>query len=141
MSENEEKDVRVAAPQSGAQFVPALDYVDAEIDLVDQLSDLSIEGLVTLMVLQVVHNPGAVQVSVTKASRLVVMEFDVDKDDIRYVIGRGGHTIDAIRSIARSVLGESDVEYLISVLEDGKPVVRTGGRRRPGRRRPNRGPR
>jgi len=139
MSEKEEKDVREVRSQPDAQFVSAIDYVDAEIDLVDCISDLSVEGLVALTVLQVTHNPEAVKVNVTKASRLVVMEFDVDKDDIRYVIGRGGHTIDAIRSIARSVLGESEVEYLISVLEDGKPVVRTGGRRRSNRRRPPRG--
>lgn len=142
MSENEEeKGTRVRSSQSDAQFVSALDYVDAEIDLAEQISELSIEGLVALMVLQVAHNPDAVRISVTKASRLVVMEFDVDKDDIRYVIGRGGHTIDAIRSIARSVLGESDLEYLISVLEDGKPIVRTGGRRHPNRRRYQRGSR
>jgi predicted RNA-binding protein YlqC (UPF0109 family) len=136
MSEQEEKSVRAnISSKSAAHFTSASEFVDAEIDLVDYISDLSVEALVALSVLQVVSNPAEVRVSVTKASRLVVIEFDVCESDIGQVIGRGGHTIDAIRSLAKSALGESDVEYLISVLEDGKPIIRTGGRNRSGRGR------
>lgn len=117
---------------SGFQY--ALDFVDAEIDLLDDgnISELSIEALVTLIVLRIVDHPEDMRVNVTHASRMVVIELDVKEDDLGKVIGRHGHTVDAIRSIARSAAGESPIEYDIVPLEKGKPPVRNRRQRRGG---------
>jgi len=112
-------------------FQCAADFVDAEIDLLDDgsISDLSVEALVTLTVLRIVDNPDELRVNITRASRMTVIELDVHEDDLGKVIGKYGHTIDAIRSIARSAAGESPIEYDIVPLEKGKPPARNRRRR------------
>lgn len=111
---------------SPANFVSALDFVDAELDRVELVSDLSVEGLVTLSILGIVRTPEAVLVNVTRAQRMVVLEYDVRTEDIGQVIGKGGHTIDAIRSLSKSVAGRVDIEYVIYLMEDGKPATGAG---------------
>ncbi len=125
---------------SPSNFVNALDFVDAELDAVEFVSDLSVEGLATLAILGVVRSPKEVRVNVTRAQRMVVLEYDVCTEDIGQVIGKGGHTIDAIRSLSKSVAGRADIEYVIYLMEDGKPASGAGGAPRSGQRRgPNRG--
>ncbi|MGW8179674.1 MAG: KH domain-containing protein [bacterium] len=112
-------------------FQNALDFVDAEIDALNDgdISELPIEALVALVVLRIVEHPQDVRLNITRASRLVVIELDVNTEDLGKVIGKQGHTVDAIRSIARSAAGESSIEYDIVPLEKGKPPARS--RRRP----------
>lgn len=125
---------------SSANFVSALDFVDAELDAIELVSDLSVEGIVTLAILGIVRTPQAVRVSVTRAQRMVVLEYDVRTEDIGQVIGKGGHTIDAIRSLSKSIAGRVDIEYVIYLMEDGKPAQQGGGSARsPAPRRGSRG--
>ncbi len=106
--------------------VNAIDFVDDELDSTANVGALSIEAFVTLAILRVVSNPGPVTVSVVKSQRLVILEYDVDKSDVGQVIGKHGHTINAIRSLAKAAAGDSKVEYVIYVLEDGRPPAGIG---------------
>jgi hypothetical protein len=78
---------------------------------------LGVPVLVTLLLLQLVRDPTTVKVYVTTAVRSVTLEFDVEEADKGKIIGKGGHTIDAIRSLARSVAGASEREYQIYLIE------------------------
>jgi predicted RNA-binding protein YlqC (UPF0109 family) len=113
---------------SNADFQDATDFVDAEIDSVDDINDLSVEALVVLSVLRIVNHPEELRVNIIRASRMVIIELDVKEEDLRYVIGKEGHTVDAVRSVARAASGDSAVEYDIVLLQKGKRPV--SGRRR-----------
>ncbi len=108
-------------------FVSALDFVAGELEAAVPLSSVSVEGLVTLAILRIVRSPAAVRVNVTRAHRMIILEYDVRTEDIGQVIGKGGHTIDSIRSLAKSAAGSTDVEYVIYLLEEGKPSAGRGG--------------
>ena len=126
------------APQddgsTAGNFVNALEFVDAEIERASRVSDLSVEGLVTLAILRIVRSPDVVRVNITRAQRMVILEYDVRMEDIGQVIGKGGHTIDAIRSLSKSATGSADIEYVIYLMEDGKPALGYGTARGPKRR-------
>lgn len=79
---------------------------------------LSVPAFATLFVLQLVRNPDAVKVYITTAIRSVTIEFDVEEADKGRILGKGGHTIDALRSLCKSVAGASGQDYLIYLLED-----------------------
>lgn len=82
------------------------------------LHPLNVPVLVTLLMLQLVQNPATVRVYITAAVRSVTLEFDVEESDKGRIIGKGGHTIDALRSLSKSVSGASEREYLIYLIED-----------------------
>jgi predicted RNA-binding protein YlqC (UPF0109 family) len=133
-------DERTAAPESREEtpgkFVSALGFVASELEATEPISNLSVECLVTLAILRIVRSPDAVRVNVTRAARMIILEYDVRTEDIGQVIGKGGHTIDAIRSLSKSAAGSTDIEYVIYLLEEGKPASvgaprpRRGGRGR-----------
>ena len=111
-----------------ADFQNASEFVDNEIDYVDDICELSIEALVVLSVLRVANHPEALRVNIIRASRLVIIELDVKEEDLAQVIGKDGHTIDSVRDIARCVSGDSGMEYDVVLLQKGKRPNR--GRRR-----------
>jgi len=119
----------------------AIDFVDREIDSTEDIESLSVEAFVTLAILRVVRSPEDVRVHVTRSQRMVILEYEVREDDIGQVIGRGGHTIDAIRSLAKSITGKVEdssqeeseerpphnpVEYIIKLIDDTGSPVRFG---------------
>jgi predicted RNA-binding protein YlqC (UPF0109 family) len=119
--------------QSTAGFQSASEFLDNEIDSVEDISELSIEALVVLSILRIVNHSKELRVNIIRASRLVIIELDVKEEDLGQVIGKDGHTVDAVRSIARSASGDSGVEYDIMLLEKGRRPQRGRRRRSPGR--------
>ena len=79
---------------------------------------LSIPAIATLLVLQMVQDPSTVKVYITTAVRSVTVEFEVEELDKGRLIGKGGHTIDALRSLTRSAAGASERDYQIYLIED-----------------------
>lgn len=79
---------------------------------------LSVPVVAALVMLQLVQDPTTVKVYITTAVRSVTIEFDVEESDKGRIIGKGGHTIDALRSLSKSVAGASEREYLIYLIED-----------------------
>lgn len=138
-----ERDVVPAeALDTAPTAVNALDYVSTALRgklEAAELGDLGVVTVVTIAILQLVSNPAKVKLYVTQAVRTITLEFDVDDKDKGKIIGKGGHTIDAIRSLARSVAGESDKSFKISLIED-QPVASEPRRayRQEGNRRYNR---
>jgi predicted RNA-binding protein YlqC (UPF0109 family) len=84
----------------------------------DKSQPLSVPVISTLLVLQLVRDPSTVKVYVTTAVRSVTVEFEVEEADKGRIIGKGGHTIDALRSLSRSVAGASERNYEIHLIED-----------------------
>jgi predicted RNA-binding protein YlqC (UPF0109 family) len=84
----------------------------------DGTQPLSVPIIATMLVLQLVRDPSTVKVYVTTAVRSVTVEFEVEEADKGRIIGKGGHTIDALRSLSRSVAGASERSYEIHLIED-----------------------
>ena len=114
-------------------FVSAVEFVANELNAAEPISDVSVECLVTLAILRIVRSPESVRVNIARAHRMIILEYDVRTEDIGQVIGKGGHTIDAIRSLSKSAAGSADIEYAIYLLEDGKPAAGGAGRAQPRR--------
>jgi len=65
------------------------------------------EGLVRYLVESLVDAPEAVKIAVTESDDSVSFLIELDPDDVGKVIGRGGRTIKAIRTLARAA-GSTD---------------------------------
>ena len=100
----------------------------------DDLTGVEVPVLVTFLVMQLVSKPAQVGLYVTKAVRSTTLEFDVADEDVGKIIGKGGHTIDSIRSLARSISGASGEHYEIKIIEDnGVGGMESRGRQDSGR--------
>jgi len=65
------------------------------------------EGLVRYLVESLVDVPEAVKISVTESDESISFLIELDPSDVGKVIGRGGRTIKAIRTLARAA-GSTD---------------------------------
>jgi predicted RNA-binding protein YlqC (UPF0109 family) len=65
------------------------------------------EGLVRYLVESLVDAPESVKIAVTESDESVSFLIELDPDDVGKVIGRGGRTIKAIRTLARAA-GSTD---------------------------------
>jgi uncharacterized protein len=61
-----------------------------------------LENLVLVLVRSLVEEPDKVEVSGTESDSRVDLEIRVAEDDMGKVIGRGGRTIRAIRTVAKA---------------------------------------
>ncbi|WP_228282409.1 KH domain-containing protein [Rubrobacter tropicus] len=61
-----------------------------------------LENLLLLLVRPIVDEPDRVEVSATESDSHVDLELTVAPDDIGRVIGRGGRTIRAIRTVVKA---------------------------------------
>lgn len=79
---------------------------------------LSVPAVTAFLLLQLVRDPTTVKMYITTSVRSVTIEFEVEEADKGRIIGKGGHTIDAIRSLARSVAGATTRDYQIYLIKD-----------------------
>lgn len=107
-----------------SEFDSALEFVSDRLRNAESFDNLDVETIISLIILHIVDYPKDVRVNVAKGARSVIVEYDVHQDDKGKVIGRDGHTIVSFRRLARSILGDKDLDYNISVLEDKR---RRGG--------------
>lgn len=119
-------------------FTSALDFVAEKLEDAGSLDRLEVETVLSLLILNIVDHPQDMRVNVAKAARSVILEFDVHQEDKGKVIGKYGHTIESFRRLARTILGDEDVEYHISVLEDKRRRSGSTQSSRPNNSRPRR---
>lgn len=67
---------------------------------------------------ELVDNPDAVKVTEVTDDRGLLLQLHVDPDDMGKVIGRGGRTARAIRSIVRAAATRRDIRASVEIVED-----------------------
>ncbi len=67
---------------------------------------------------ELVDNPDAVKVTEVTDDRGLLLQLHVDPDDMGQVIGRGGRTARAIRSIVRAAATRQDIHASVEIVED-----------------------
>lgn len=76
-----------------------------------------LENLLLLLVRPIVDEPDRVEVTGTEEDSRVELELRVADDDIGKVIGRGGRTIRAIRTVVKAASVRLDKRVSVEVLD------------------------
>lgn len=76
-----------------------------------------ISELIRYVAVNLVDNPDAVHVVLVEERSANVYELEVDEDDLGKVIGRGGKTARAIRTLVNTVAPRSRKRTLVEILE------------------------
>ena len=76
-----------------------------------------LENLLLLLVRPIVDEPDKVEVTGTEEDSRVDLELRVADDDIGKVIGRGGRTIRAIRTVVKAASVKLDKRVSVEVLD------------------------
>ena len=74
--------------------------------------------LLEFLARELVDNPDAVKVTEVTDDRGLLLRLHVDPDDMGKVIGRGGRTARAIRSIVRAAAPRRDIHASVDIVED-----------------------
>lgn len=74
--------------------------------------------LLEFLARELVDNPDAVKVTEVTDDRGLLLRLHVDPDDMGKVIGRGGRTARAIRSIVRAAATRRDIRASVDIVED-----------------------
>jgi predicted RNA-binding protein YlqC (UPF0109 family) len=73
--------------------------------LSQEVRELTIEQVIALLVYNICSLSDDVDVTIVDSPRIKVIEFDTNPTDRKFVLGRHGYIIDAIRTIAKAILG------------------------------------
>lgn len=76
-----------------------------------------ISELIRYVAVNLVDNPEAVHVVLVEERSANVYELEVDEEDLGKVIGRGGKTARAIRTLVNTVAPRSRKRTLVEILE------------------------
>ena len=76
------------------------------------------KDLVEFLARQIVDEPDAVRVSERTDDRGLLVSLTVAPDDMGKVIGKGGRTARAIRSVVRAAGTRQDVHASVEIVED-----------------------
>lgn len=74
--------------------------------------------LLEFLARELVDEPEAVRVNETTDDRGTLLQLSVAQDDMGKVIGRGGRTARALRSIVRAAATRQDVHASVEIVED-----------------------
>jgi hypothetical protein len=77
-----------------------------------------VKDLVEFLAKQIVDEPDAVRVSERTDDRGLLVSLTVAPDDMGKVIGKGGRTARAIRSVVRAAGTRQDVHASVEIVED-----------------------
>jgi predicted RNA-binding protein YlqC (UPF0109 family) len=75
------------------------------------------KDLVTYIAKMLVDKPEEVTVTEKKGKRVSVFELKVAKEDLGKVIGKGGRTAEAIRTILGGASGKLKEHYILEIVE------------------------
>jgi predicted RNA-binding protein YlqC (UPF0109 family) len=64
-----------------------------------------------------VDNPDAVEVTVKEDNRGMILQLHVDPEDMGKVIGRGGRTARAIRTVMKAAAIKQDVHVKVDIVD------------------------
>ncbi|MEX0754267.1 MAG: KH domain-containing protein [Actinomycetota bacterium] len=76
------------------------------------------KDLVEFLAKQIVDEPDAVRVSERTDDRGLLVSLNVAPDDMGKVIGKGGRTARAIRSVVRAAGTRQDIHASVEIVED-----------------------
>ena len=74
------------------------------------------EDLLLFLARAMVDDPDAVSVEAIDEEDALVLELTVAEDDVGFVIGRGGRTINSLRTVMRAVGSRNDRRVLVDVV-------------------------
>jgi hypothetical protein len=74
------------------------------------------EDLLLFLVRALVDDPDEVTVEAIEEEDALVLELRVGEDDVGHVIGRGGRTVNALRTVMRAVGSHNDRRVLVDVV-------------------------
>jgi uncharacterized protein len=77
-----------------------------------------VKEILEFLARELVDNPDAVKVTEVTDDRGLLLQLHVDPDDMGKVIGRGGRTARAIRSIVRAAATRQDIHASVEIVED-----------------------
>jgi uncharacterized protein len=81
------------------------------------MSPVDISELIRFLAVSLVDRPDEVSVTLVEERNANVYELEVDEEDLGKVIGRGGKTARAIRSLVNAVAPRSRKRTLVEILE------------------------
>ncbi|MEC8306786.1 MAG: KH domain-containing protein [Chlamydiota bacterium] len=73
--------------------------------------------LVEYIVKNIVENPEEVSINIVNTSQTMIIEVTVSQEDIGKLIGKKGHTINALRSILMTIASKEGLRVNIEVIE------------------------
>lgn len=85
--------------------------------MADQLISDRVADLVEIIVCGIVDNVDAVSLDVTDSEGATLIEISCDKEDVGKVIGRSGHSIKSIRTLARALGQRLGIRVDVEVLD------------------------
>jgi predicted RNA-binding protein YlqC (UPF0109 family) len=66
---------------------------------------------------EIVEHPDAVEVTEVQRERSVQLQLRVDPEDMGKVIGKGGRTVRAIRTVLKAAGTRADVNTMVEIVE------------------------
>ncbi len=75
------------------------------------------KDLIKRIVQELVDNPEQVEVSEREGEHVLVIELRVAKEDMGKVIGKQGHTAQALRTILRGASGKAKKHTVLEIIE------------------------
>ncbi len=85
--------------------------------MADQIISDKVADLVEVIVCGLVDNVDAVSLDVTDSEDMTLIEISCDKEDVGKVIGRKGHSIKSIRTLARALGQRLGIQVDVEVLD------------------------
>ena len=98
------------SPRTPPAHTPSGDYGVADL-IPPEARDLTLEQLLVLVAAQIVQQPDEVEIVVVNHDRIKVIEFTIAPHDRAQFLGRGGQTINALRTVAKAILGPFTKQY------------------------------
>lgn len=83
--------------------------------LTPEMRDMTLEQVMTLLVYKIVKHPEDVEVVFASMPRRRVLDFDMHPSDRGCIIGKSGYIIQALRTIAKAILGPDCKLYRYSI--------------------------
>lgn len=79
-------------------------------------TDASMQGLVEFIAKSLVDDPSLVQVSEIEGESSVILELRVGPEDMGRIIGKGGRTVNAIRTLIRVLAAKQGKRVTLEVV-------------------------
>jgi len=73
--------------------------------LPEEAFDLTLEQILTLLVVKIADHPDDVLVDIVNTPNIKVLDFSCHEDDIGPLVGREGYIARALRTVAKAALG------------------------------------
>ena len=83
--------------------------------LTPEMRAMTLEQILLLLIYKIVQNPDTIEVVFASLPRRKILDVDIHPKDRRFVIGRSGYIIQALRTIAKAILGPDCKDYIYTI--------------------------